>query len=114
MCERPNKSYFKEPSELKDLIDTTQLVQGFLPKQNRYRQDLRHYKEKSTKSYTFTHHNQRNSSRLLNQSLLQRPILVFGPKQVTKQKECRTQGRNLSRKIHLTRHIIVQNGNCAG
>ena len=31
--ERPDKSYFQEPSELKDLIDTTKLVQKFLPKQ---------------------------------------------------------------------------------
>ena len=31
--ERPDRSYFKEPSELKDLIDTTKLVQKFLPKQ---------------------------------------------------------------------------------
>ena len=33
MYERPDKSYFKEPSELEDLIDTTKLVQKFLPKQ---------------------------------------------------------------------------------
>ena len=30
---RPDRSYFKEPSELKDLIDTIKLVQKFLPKQ---------------------------------------------------------------------------------
>ena len=33
MNERPDKLYFKEPSELKDLIDATKLVQRFLPKQ---------------------------------------------------------------------------------
>ena len=33
MYERLDKSYFKEPSELKDVIDTTKLVQTFLPKQ---------------------------------------------------------------------------------
>ena len=33
MYERLDRSYFKEPSELKDLIDTTKLVQKFLPKQ---------------------------------------------------------------------------------
>ena len=33
MYERLDKSYFKVPSELKDLIDTTKLVQKFLPKQ---------------------------------------------------------------------------------
>ena len=31
--ERPDKPYFKEPSELKDLVDTTKLVQNFLPRQ---------------------------------------------------------------------------------
>ena len=31
--ERLDKSYIQEPSELKDLIDTTKLVQKFLPKQ---------------------------------------------------------------------------------
>ena len=31
--ERPDKSYFKDPSKLEDLIDITKLVQKFLPKQ---------------------------------------------------------------------------------
>ena len=31
--ERPDKSYVQEPYELKDLIDTTKIVQKFLPKQ---------------------------------------------------------------------------------
>ena len=31
--ERPNKSYIQEPTELKDLVDTTKLIQKFLPKQ---------------------------------------------------------------------------------
>ena len=31
--ERSDRSYFKEPSELRDLIDTTKLIQKFLPKQ---------------------------------------------------------------------------------
>ena len=30
---RPDKSYFQEPTELKDLIDTNNIVQWFLPKQ---------------------------------------------------------------------------------
>ena len=33
MYERPGKLYIQEPTELKDLIDTTQLIQKFLPKQ---------------------------------------------------------------------------------
>ena len=30
---RPDKSYFQDPIELKDLIDTNNIIQGFLPKQ---------------------------------------------------------------------------------
>ena len=33
MYERPDKSYFKEPSELQDPTDTTKLLQNLLPKQ---------------------------------------------------------------------------------
>ena len=33
MYERPDKSYIQEPTELKDLIYTTKLIQRFLPKQ---------------------------------------------------------------------------------
>ena len=33
MYERLDKSYMQEPMELKDLVDTTKLVQRFLPKQ---------------------------------------------------------------------------------
>ena len=31
--ERPDKSYFQEPVDLKDLIDTNNIIQRFLPKQ---------------------------------------------------------------------------------
>ena len=31
--ESPDKSYIKEPHELADLVDTSKLVQKFLPKQ---------------------------------------------------------------------------------
>ena len=33
MYERPDKSYIQEPTDIKDLIDTTKLIQKFLPKQ---------------------------------------------------------------------------------
>ena len=34
MYDRPDRSYVQEPYELKDLIDSTKLVQKFLPKTN--------------------------------------------------------------------------------
>ena len=61
---RPDKSYVQEPYKLKDLIDTTKLVQNFLPKQTDIDKILRHYKGKGSKGYTFTPHHQRDPSRL--------------------------------------------------
>ena len=58
--ERPDTSYAQEPQELKDLIDTTKLIQKFLPKQ----MDIDKNQEKGSKGYTFTPHHKRNSSRL--------------------------------------------------
>ena len=34
--ERPDTSYIQEPQELKDLIDTTKLIQKFLTETNRH------------------------------------------------------------------------------
>ena len=62
--ERPDTSYIQEPQELKDLIDTTKLIQKFLPKQTGHRQNSGYHQEKGFKRYTFTPHHQRNSSRL--------------------------------------------------
>ena len=38
--ERPNKSYFQEPIKLKDLIDTRNIIQQFLPKQTYIRKKV--------------------------------------------------------------------------
>ena len=50
----PDTSYIQEPQELKDLIDTTKLIQKFLPKQTRHWQDIRYHKKKSFEGNTFT------------------------------------------------------------
>ena len=44
MYERPNTSYVQEPQELKDLIDTTKLIQNILPKQTDIDKNIRHHK----------------------------------------------------------------------
>ena len=64
--ERPDNSYVQEPQELKDLIDTTKLIQKVFAKTNGHRQDFRHYKKKSFERYTLATYNQRNSSGILN------------------------------------------------
>ena len=63
MYERPDNSYIQEPTELKDLVDTTKLVQRFLPKQMDIDKNLEIIK-KGPKRYTFTSHHQRNPSYL--------------------------------------------------
>ena len=62
--ERLDTSYVQEPYELIDLIDTTKLIQKFLPKQMDSDKNSRYYKKKGSKAYTFTPHYQGNSSRL--------------------------------------------------
>ena len=49
MYERPDKSYVQEPTESKDLIDTTKLIQKFLPKQRDIEKSWTLSKEKSWK-----------------------------------------------------------------
>ena len=47
--ERPDKSYFQEPIELKDVIDTNNIVQRFLPKQTNIDKILEVIKKKVLK-----------------------------------------------------------------
>ena len=56
--ERSDKSYIQEPSELKDLDNTTKLVQKFLPKQTDIDKILDIIKRKVLKRYTSATHNQ--------------------------------------------------------
>ena len=51
--ERPDTSYVQKPQELKDLIDTTKLIQKFLLKTDGHRQNSRHHKKKSFEGNTF-------------------------------------------------------------
>ena len=62
--ERPDTSYIQEPQALKDLIDTTKLIQKFLPKQMDIDKILDIIKKKSFKGYTLAPYHQRNPSRL--------------------------------------------------
>ena len=67
--ERPDTSHVQEPEELKDLIDTTKLIQKFLTKQTDIDKILNIIKKKSFEGNTFTPHDQRDTSRLFKQSL---------------------------------------------
>ena len=58
--ERPDTSYVQELYELTDLIDTTKLIQKFLPKQMDIDNILDIIKKKGFKGYTLTPNHQRN------------------------------------------------------
>ena len=62
--ERPDMSYIQEPQELKDLIDTTKLIQKFLPKQMDIDKILDIIKRKVLKGTHLSPHHKGNSSRL--------------------------------------------------
>ena len=65
VCERPDESYFQELTELKDLIDTNNVIQRFLPKQTDIDKILEIIKKKVFKGNTFTIDDKRNTSRIL-------------------------------------------------
>ena len=51
--ERPDKSYFWEPIELKDLVDTKNIIQWFLPKQTDIDKILEIIRKKVLKVHTY-------------------------------------------------------------
>ena len=64
--ERPDNSYVQEPQELKDLIDTTKLIQKYLPKQMDIDKILDIIKRKVFERNTLAPYGQRDPSRILN------------------------------------------------
>ena len=48
-CQRPNKSYFQQPKDLENLVDTSNLVQKFLPKQTNVDRILKIFQQKVLK-----------------------------------------------------------------
>ena len=67
----------QEPQELTDLIDTSKLIQKYLPKQTDIDKILDIIKRKVLKGTTSAACSQRNPSRLLDKPVFQRPVFVF-------------------------------------
>ena len=65
--ERPDKSYFQELIELKDLIDINNIIQWYLPKQTDRDKILEIIRKKVIKGYTFAFDNKRNTSWIFKQ-----------------------------------------------
>ena len=56
-CERLDRSYIKEPPQLRDLLNTTNHSAKILTKADRHRQDIRCDSKKSTERHTFANYN---------------------------------------------------------
>ena len=63
--QRPNKSFFQEPQELKSLVNTGNVVQKFLPKQADINKILKIIQRKALKN-TVANCNKRNKCRILS------------------------------------------------
>ena len=61
--QRPDKSQLVDPPELTDIVDTNKIVQKYLPKTNRYRQDFKSYAEKSIERNSPSTYHKGNQSR---------------------------------------------------
>ena len=109
MYERPDQSYNKEPSKLEDLIDTTKLVEKFLPKQTDIDKMLDVIKRKVLKGTHLPITIKEIQAGYLTSPYFKDLYLSLAQNK----KECHTQSRNLSREMHFIRFIIVQIGNYA-
>ena len=95
-----DQSYFERPQELIDLVNTTKLVQKYLPRQMNIDRILDIIKRKVLKGTHLPFTIKEIQVRLFNQSLFQGHIQIFGLKYLAKEKACKTKGRKLIRKIY--------------
>ena len=80
--QRPDKSYFQEMKESKNMVNTDRLVQTFLLKQADIDKILKNNSTKCTQRYPFASHSKRNTGRISIQLLLQRHISLPSSKYV--------------------------------
>ena len=77
--ESPDKSYLEQPQELTDLVDSTNLIHKYLPKQVDIDKIMNITKKESAKRYPLATYHQGDTSRLFKQFIFQRSIQIYGP-----------------------------------
>ena len=90
--ERPDTSYVQEPYELKDLLDTTKLIQKFLPKQMDIDKILDIIKRKVLKGTHLPLTIKEIQAGYLSSPYFKDLYLILVSKQITKQKILNTEG----------------------
>ena len=91
MYERPDRSYIQKPYKLKDLIDSTKLVQKFLPKQTDIDKILDIIKRKVLKGTHLPLTIKEIQAGYLSSPYF-KDIFIFVPKQIAKQKIFHKEG----------------------
>ena len=94
-----DQTYFERPQEQTDVVNTTKLVQKYLPRQVDIDRILEVIKRKVLKGTHLPFTIKENTSRLLNQSLFQRYVQLLGPKHLTTKKACEAKVRKFITQI---------------
>ena len=96
MYERPDKSFIQEPPELKDLIDTSKLIQKFLPKQTDIDKNLDIIKRKVLKGTHLPLTIKEIQAIYLTSLYLKDLYLYLAQNKLLQQEKCNMQGRKSS------------------
>ena len=106
--ERPDKSYFQEPIELKDLIDTNNIIQRFLPKQTDIDKILEVIRKKVLKGTHLPLTIKEIQAGYLNSTYFKDIYLYLAQNRLPVKKAAIKKSRGTSREIYNIRFIIIQ------
>ena len=105
--ERPDKSYFQEPIELKDLIDTNNIIQQFLPKQTDIDKILEIIRKKVLKGTHLPLMIKEIQAGYLNSSYFKDIYLYLAQNRLPAKKAAIKKSRGTCREICNTRFIVI-------
>ena len=109
--ERLDKSYFQEPIELKDLIDTRNIIQQFLPKQTDIDKILEIIRKKVLKGTHLPLTIKEIQAGYLNSLYFKDIYQYLVQNRLPSKKAVIKESGNTCRKIYFTRLLIVQINN---
>ena len=104
--ERPDKSYFQEPVELKDLVDTKNIIQWFLPKQTDIDKILEIIRKKVLKGTHLPFTIKEIQAGYLT-SLYFKDIYLYLAQNRLPSKKAAMKSGNASREIYIIRFFVV-------
>ena len=106
--ERPDKSFIQEPPELKDLIDTSKLIQKFLPKQMDIDKILNIINRKVLKSTHLPLTIKENQAGYLTSPYFKEVYLYLAQNKLTSKKSAIHKVENLAGRFILLDHLLLK------